>query len=320
MLPAAPADPRSVVLQVGALTPGAEAALLAEFRVVRLPKDFRPFLEKHGGGITVVVTSATVGVQRPVMELLPDLRAIVNFGVGYETTDVAAATELGVAVSNTPDVLTDCVADLAVGLLIDVLRRMSAADRFVRAGGWPAGPYPIGTQVTGKRVGIVGLGRIGSAIARRLGGFDTEIAYHSRTPVSGSAYPYVGSVAELAARSDVLILALAAGLGTQAMVSREVLEALGPAGYLINIARGSLVDEDALLAALEAGTIAGAALDVFAAEPHVPERLRRMDNVVLLPHMGSATTETRGAMADLFLANLRQFLQDGSLRTPVSTP
>ena len=223
--------------------------------------------------------------------------------------------------SNTPDVLTDCVADTAVGLMIDTLRQFSASDRYVRAGRWPVeGNYPLTRQVSNTRVGIIGLGRIGSAIAKRLSAFGCTISYHNRHEVEDSPYTYVGSPVELAAAVDVLVVAAAGGSGTQKLVSREVIDALGPRGYLINIARGSVVDEEALVSALVDGRLAGAGLDVFADEPNVPEVLLSMDNVVVLPHVASGTVETRAAMEDLTLRNLNSFLESGRLVTPVPMP
>jgi lactate dehydrogenase-like 2-hydroxyacid dehydrogenase len=304
------------VLQIGTVSPLLEPLLAAEFDVLRLPSDDVPaFLAEHGSAIEVAVTSGHIGMSGDVIRALPNLRAIVNHGVGYDAVDVAAARERGVVISNTPDVLTDCVADLAVGLFIDVLRGVSAADRFVRRGAWGTEKFPLATKVSGRRVGILGLGRIGSAIARRLEGFDTTISYHNRSPVAGVGYDYVGSVEELAAINDVLIVAAAGGADSAGLVSRQVLRALGPDGYLINVARGSVVDEDALVEALEQRTIKGAGLDVFASEPRVPAALRELDSVVLLPHIASGTVETRQAMADLVMANLRQFCADGTLLT-----
>ena len=235
------------------------------------------------------------------MSALPNLGAVVNFGVGYDTTDVDAAAARGVAVSNTPDVLTDCVADTAVGLMIDVMRQFSASDRYVRAGRWPVeGMYPLTRQVSNTRVGIIGLGRIGSAIAKRLSAFGCTISYHNRNQVADSAYEYVSSPEELARGVDVLIVAAAGGSGTRKLVSREVIDALGADGYLVNIARGSVVDEEALVEALTNGRLAGAGLDVFADEPQVPEALLTMDNVVVLPHVGSGTVadSRRDGVAD----------------------
>jgi len=295
------------VLQVCPLLPSLEEALHANFKIVESP----------GDDVAAAITSSRYGVTNEQMDAMPSLRAIVHFGVGYETTDVSYARSKGIVVSNTPDVLTDCVADLAVGALIDVLRRLSAAERFVRRGDWAHGQFPLAVKVTGKRVGILGLGRIGRAIAHRLAAFDCVLSYHSRHEVPDVPYRYADSPAALASSVDVLVVATSGGPATAGLVSAPVLEALGPAGYLVNIARGSVVDEPALVAALESGTIAGAALDVFADEPNVPPVLLGMDNVVLLPHIASATTETREAMGELAFRNLRQFVTEGTLVTPV---
>jgi lactate dehydrogenase-like 2-hydroxyacid dehydrogenase len=312
------------VLQVGPLKPSLAETLRTSYRAYVLPENPAErgrFLDEHGDEITVVATSGRTGVDAALMSALPNLGAVVNFGVGYDTTDMAAAARNGVVVSNTPDVLTDCVADTAVGLMIDVLRQFSAADRYVRAGRWPAdGNYPLTRQVSHTRVGIVGLGRIGTAIASRLTAFGCSIRYHNRRPVTDSPFAYVDSPVELARQVDVLIVAAAGGSGTRNLIDAGVLDALGPDGYLINIARGSVVDEDALVQALTAGRLAGAGLDVFADEPHVPDALLSMDNVVLLPHVASGTVETRAAMEELTLRNLDRFLQTGELVTPVPVP
>ncbi len=316
-------DSRQVgrVLRVGPLKPSLMDTLVADYDALTLPDgdEREQFLAEHGPSITAVVTSGRTGVDAALMERLPQLGAVVNFGVGYDTTDVDAATERGIGVSNTPDVLTDCVADLAVGLVIDTVRGLSSAERFVRAGRWPAeGNTPLTRQVTGKRVGIIGLGRIGSAIADRLTAFRCPISYHNRNEIEGSPYTYAAGPGALAENVDVLIVAASGGSGTAHLVDRSVLEALGPQGYLINVARGSVVDEEALIELLAAGQLAGAGLDVFAHEPNVPDALLAMDNVVLLPHVGSGTVETRAAMEALTLENLDRFLADGSLVTPVT--
>ena len=267
---------------------------------------------------TVAVTSGVWGVRGEHLDRLPNLGAVVNFGVGYDSTDVTEANRRGVVVSNTPDVLTDCVADVALGLVIDVMRRLSAADRFVRRGEWAGGQVPaLARRVTGARVGILGLGRIGLAIAHRLEAFDATISYHNRRERKDVDYAYAGSARELAQGCDVLIVAAAGGTESRHVVDADVLDALGPDGFLINVARGSVVDEQALVTALEKGRIAGAGLDVFADEPQVPEALLGRDDVVLLPHLGSATVETRAAMTDLALANVEAFLTGGTLVTPV---
>ncbi|SFC59049.1 Lactate dehydrogenase [Nocardioides terrae] len=308
------------VLQVGQLKPSLAETLRAEYDALVLPQDgdTSSFLAEHAASIGVAVTSGRVGVGTELMRALPSLQAVINFGVGYDTTDVAQARERGITVSNTPDVLTDCVADTALGLAIDVLRRISAADRFVRRGAWPSeGNYPLTHRVSGKRVGILGLGRIGSAIATRFEAFGCPVSYHQRTQMADSGYRYLPSPQELAAAVDILVVATAGGSGTRGLVSRDVLEALGSDGYLVNIARGSVVDQPALVDLLVSGRLAGAGLDVFADEPKVPEELLGLDNVVLLPHVGSGTVETRAAMERLTLDNLAAFLADGRVLTPV---
>jgi lactate dehydrogenase-like 2-hydroxyacid dehydrogenase len=320
---ARPTDHRDLlsgsVLQVGPLLPALQTEIAAEFAARRLPEDDgrAAFLAESGDGIRLIVTSGKVGVDAALMDALPNLAAIVNFGVGYDTTDVEAARSRGIGVSNTPDVLTDCVADTALALLLDVFRRITLADNFLRAGSWTSGNFPLATRFTGKRIGIVGLGRIGSAIATRLEGFGCTISYHNRTRRPESPYAYADSITELAAGCDALVVAAAGGPDSERIITAEVLTALGPQGYLVNIARGSVVDEPALIEALLSGGIAGAGLDVFEDEPNVPEALIGLDNVVLLPHLASGTTETRRAMADLTLANIRRFETDGSLVTPV---
>ncbi|TFB89404.1 2-hydroxyacid dehydrogenase [Cryobacterium luteum] len=313
-------NPRGRVLQVGPLMPVVQSTIVAEHHAVRVPdgQARQAFLDEHGSEFTVAVTSGKIGVDSALMAALPNLLAVVNFGVGYDTTDVAQARSRGIQISNTPDVLNDCVADTALALLLDVFRRTSAADRFVRRGAWQKGNFPLASKLSGKRIGIVGLGRIGTAIAQRLEGFNCVISYHNRKPAVGSEYRYVGSLTELAADSDALIIAAAGGADSVKLISAEVLAALGPQGYLVNIARGSVVDEAALVAALLSGDLGGAGLDVFADEPNVPEALLALDNVVLLPHLASGTLETRAAMAELTLTNLEQFVSTGTLLTPIA--
>lgn len=311
----------NAVLQVGPLMPTVQEAITEDYGAVRLPDSIderTEFLRQHGESFEVAVTSGKVGVGAEVMRSLPNLRAVINFGVGYDTTDVAQAASRGITVSNTPDVLNDCVADTAMALYLDLLRGISSADRYVRRGDWLSkGNFPLATKASGKRVGILGLGRIGRVIARRLEGFDCEISYHSRNQVEGVSYRYAATPRELAAGCDVFIVAAAGGPGSARLVDAEVIDAIGPEGYLINIARGSVVDEDALVAALLAGRLAGAGLDVFAEEPKVPEDLLALENVVLLPHLGSGTHETRAAMAELTLANLHSFVTTGAVLTEV---
>ena len=269
-------------------------------------------------GVVVAVVGGGAAVGAAEMDALPDLAAIANFGVGYDNVDVAEATRRGIVVSNTPDVLTDAVADLAVFLVIDVLRGITAADRFVRSGAWGRGErVPLTRDVRGSVVGVLGLGRIGTAAAERLEVFGAEVHYHSRSP-KDVVWTYHATPTALAAASDVLLVLTPGGAGTDRLVDAAVLDALGPDGHLVNVARGSVVDEDALVAALEAGRIAGAGLDVFADEPHVPAALLEREDVVLLPHVGSATTQTREAMGRLVLDNVDAFLARGELVTPVA--
>jgi lactate dehydrogenase-like 2-hydroxyacid dehydrogenase len=248
---------------------------------------------------------------------LPQTKVVSVFGVGYDGVDVSAAIRSGIPVTHTPDVLTDDVADLAMGLVLSVGRTIPQADQFVRQGLWPHGPIALGKKVSGARLGIVGLGRIGKAIAQRAQAFNMSIAYTARSEKPGTGYTYYPTPAALAAQVDFLVVITPGGAGTRHLIDAQVLQALGPKGYLINVARGSVVDETALVAALQAGTIAGAGLDVFADEPHVPQALWTLPHVVLTPHMASATRETRQAMADLAFANLHAGVTGAPLRTPV---
>jgi lactate dehydrogenase-like 2-hydroxyacid dehydrogenase len=314
---------RMGVLQVGTLDPSLAEALASKHQSLQLPDgaDRDGFLAEQGGSVTVVVTSGPPGVDDKLMAALPKLGAVVSYGVGYDRIDVGAARRRGIGVSNTPDVLTDSVADTAVGLILSTVRGFAAADRYVREGRWEtAGAYPLTREVNGTQVGILGLGRIGTAIATRLLGFDCAIAYHNRHPIPDSPHRYASSPAELAESVDILVVATAGGKSTEKLVDRAVLEALGSDGYLINVARGSVVDQEALIELLAGGGLAGAGLDVYADEPHVPAELRALDNVVLLPHVGSATTRTRWAMTQLVLRNVDEFLTRGTLTTPVVPP
>lgn len=305
------------VLIVGRLKPSLAATLTENYGALTLPAEPAGFLREHGGTVRAVVTTGRFGVDAALMADLPALGAIVNFGVGYDTTDVAAASARGIQVSNTPDVLTDCVADTALGLYLDVLRRFSAADRFVREGRWEQGDFPLQHRASGRRVGILGLGRIGRAIATRLEALGCTISYHNRRRLPEVPYAYAESALALAREVEVLVVAASGGADSAGLVNREVLAALGSRGYLVNIARGNVVDEESLVELLESGRLGGAGLDVYADEPHVPARLRALDSVVLLPHMASGTVETRGDMEALTLENLDRFLVYGSVVTPV---
>lgn len=257
-------------------------------------------------------------VPRALMDQLPALEVVSIMGVGYDKVDVPAAIERKVPVTHTPGVLDDEVADLAIALMLSVARRVPQADRYVKEGRWASkGNLPFARKMSGARLGIVGLGRIGKAIAQRAAAFNMSIAYTGRTERKELPYPYFPSAKALAAEVDFLVVITPGGEGTRKMIDRDVLQALGPRGYLVNVARGTVVDEAALIEALQQGVIAGAGLDVFENEPQVPEALRDLDNVVLTPHMASATHETRQAMADLALANLVEHFAGRPLKTPV---
>lgn len=265
-----------------------------------------------------LVSFGSVGASAAIMDALPNLEMIGLFSVGYDKVDVEHARAKGIRVSNTPDVLTDDVADLAVGLLYATVRNIAANDRMVRSGAWAQGEKPaLCGRVTGSRIGILGLGRIGRAIAMRLEPVAGEILYHNRREAAGTPYRYVADPLDFARQSDVIIVATSGGPEAAKLVDAAMIDALGPDGVIVNISRGGVIDEDAMIAALADKRIAGAGLDVFAHEPHVPEALFAMDHVVLQPHQGSATIHTRKAMADLVVANLDAHFAGQELPTPV---
>jgi lactate dehydrogenase-like 2-hydroxyacid dehydrogenase len=298
------------VLQHGRLLPALEARLATTHDVHPLWEEADPkaFLAAHGGEFTALVTSARFGADAAMIAALPALRVISSFGVGLDAIDLDAARARGIAVGYTPDVLNDCVADTAFALVMDVARRITESDRFVRRGDWQRGQFPLATRVSGKKLGILGMGRIGRVIARRASGFDMEVRYHNRRRLDDVEYGYAETLEELAGWADFLVIASAGGAETRGLVSRGILDALGPQGYLVNISRGTVVDEQALVEALRDKRIAGAGLDVFEDEPNVPEALLALDNVVLLPHLASNTHETRAAMAQRVEDNLAAFL------------
>ncbi|MDM0115484.1 2-hydroxyacid dehydrogenase [Variovorax sp. J22R133] len=302
--------PKTRVLQHGRLLPALEARLAETYDLHPLWSESDPqaYLAAHGGEFTALVTSARFGADAALIAAMPKLKVISSFGVGLDALDLEAARARGIAVGYTPDVLNDCVADTAFALVMDVARRISASDRFVRRGDWRKGQFPLATKVSGKKLGILGMGRIGRVIARRAWGFDMEVRYHNRRPLSDVDYGYEPTLKSLAEWADFLVIASAGGAETRGLVSRDILDALGPQGYLINISRGTVVDEQALLEALQHHRIAGAGLDVFEDEPNVPEALFELDNVVLLPHLASNTQETRAAMAQRVEENLAAFL------------
>jgi len=256
-------------------------------------------------------------VTRDFIAQFPALELISVFGVGYDGVDAVAARERGVQVTHTPDVLTDDVADFAMTLLLSSARQIVRADAFARSGAWNKGPFPLTTKVSGAKLGIVGLGRIGRAIAQRATAFGMAISYHNRKPQQDVSYRYVADLKTLATEVDFLVLAMPGGTDTRALITGEILEALGPKGFLVNVARGSVVDQSALIKALQEGKIAGAGLDVFENEPNIPEALAKLDNVVLTPHIASGTLVTRMAMADLAFNNLAAHFDGKPVLTPV---
>lgn len=306
---------KDVVLQIVPLFPHLEQGLADRLDVVRWFELNNPdvWLAEHAHQVRCIATAGHIGCDNALLDRLPALELIAINGVGFDKVDLERAAGRGVRVSNTPDVLNDDVADLAVGLVLSLLRRIPCADTYLRDEQWLSGDMPLTCKVSGQRFGVLGLGRIGSAIASRLSVFGS-VAYTSNTPKEVD-YTFHESPKALARASDVLIVATSANPSTRHLVDAEILEALGPSGYLINIARGSIVDENALIAALEADIIAGAALDVFADEPNVPAALRQSNKVVLTPHIASATVETRTAMANLVLANLDAVLAGSELPT-----
>jgi hydroxypyruvate reductase len=263
-----------------------------------------------------IVVPGGYTVQESQIASLPKLEIISVFGVGYDGVPLAPCRERGIRVTNTPDVLTDDVADIASALILMTSRRLAEAERFTRAGSWTSAPFPLAHALRGKTAGILGLGRIGKAIAQRLSAHGMKIAYHGRQP-QDVPYQYCDSLVALAEASDFLIIACPGGPGTKHLVNAEVLSALGSKGTLINIARGSVVDEKALIQALQNQVIRAAGLDVFENEPHVPAELIACENTVLFPHVGSATHETRRAMAQLVIDNLAAHFAGRDLSTPV---
>lgn len=267
--------------------------------------------------IRAICGSGESKVNAALLAQLPALEIVSIMGVGYDGVDVAACKGRGVIVTHTPNVLNDDVADLALALMLNVARRIPQADRHVREGRWPQGNMPLASKMSGARLGLVGIGRIGQAIAQRALAFGMSIAYTAHSAKPALPYAFHATPAALAAASDFLVVITPGGAATRKLIDAAVLRSLGPKGYLVNVARGSVVDEVALIAALQKGAIAGAALDVFENEPHVPDALRAMDNVVLTPHIGSATRATRQAMADLAFMNLEAHFAGRSLPTPV---
>ena len=281
--------------------------------------DKEAFLKEFGPRIRGVATSALFGrVDSSLLDHLPNAEIVSSFGVGYDNVDAGEAAKRNIVVTNTPGVLDDEVADLTLGLLLATLRKIPQADRYLREGKWLKASFPLSATLRDRKVGIVGLGRIGKAIARRLAGFDVSIAYHGRTQQDDVAYPYHPTVTGLAEACDVLIVITPGGAATRHLINADVLKALGPNGVLINVARGTVVDEQALIDALKSGTILSAGLDVYEDEPRVPQELIDLEHVVLLPHIASASVHTRNAMGKLVADNLISWFDGKGPLTPVA--
>jgi lactate dehydrogenase-like 2-hydroxyacid dehydrogenase len=309
------------ILMTAPMMPVVIDALDKAFTLHRLweHEDRGKFLSEIGPRIRGVATSTLFGrMDATLFEPLPNLEIVSSFGVGYDNVDVAEAAKRNVIVTNTPDVLNDEVADLTLGLLLATLRKIPQADRYLREGRWLKAPFPLSPTLRERKVGIVGLGRIGKAIAKRLEGFDVSIAYHGRTQQEGVAYTYYPSLTGMAEACDVLIVITPGGAGTRHLINADVLKALGPNGVLINVARGSVVDEQALIEALKSGTILTAGLDVYEDEPRVPQELIDLEHVVLLPHIASGSVHTRNAMGQLVADNLISWFNGKGPLTPVS--
>jgi len=281
--------------------------------------DKEAFLKEFGPRIRGVATSTLFGrVDASLLDRLPNVEIVSSFGVGYDNVDAAEAARRNIVVTNTPGVLDDEVADLTLGLLLATLRKIPQADRYLREGQWLRASFPLSATLRERKIGIVGLGRIGKAIAKRLSGFDVSIAYHGRTQQDDVAYAYYPTVTGLAEACDVLIVITPGGALTRHLIDADVLKALGPTGVLINVARGTVVDEQALIQALKSGTILSAGLDVYEDEPRVPQELIDLEHVVLLPHIASASVHTRNAMGKLVADNLISWFDGKGPLTPVA--
>ncbi len=307
------------------MMPGDGMGLITDLIAERLPlhrlwrePDREAWLDAWGPKLRAVASAGhLIPIDATFMRRLPHLEIVASFGVGYEHIDAKWAGEHGIVVTNTPGVLDDEVADVAMALTIMTVRRLPQAERFLRAGAWAKNSFPLTASLGGRTMGIVGLGRIGKAIAKRAESFGLAVVYHGRRAQPDVPYRYYPTLVEMAKAADILMIAAPGGAETRRMVDAEVLEALGPDGVLVNIARGTVVDEAALIEALRTGAILGAGLDVFENEPHVPAELLALDNAVLLPHVGSASVKTRRAMAQCVVDNLMAWSEGKPPLTPV---
>ena len=311
--------PRADILMIAPMPGVVTQRLEAAYTVHRLWEagDRAAFLAEIGPRVRAVATIGPHGCAEDVIEAAEQLELIASYGVGTDALDLERAAERGIRVTNTPDVLNDAVAEFAIGLMIALCRQIPQADRFVRDGRWPQGRFGATGELTGRTIGILGLGRIGKEIARRAQAMKMQVVYCGRTLQPDQPYPWYQDVTAMARASDWLMIAAPGSPETRGLVGRRVLEALGPEGFLVNVARGAICDEPALIEMLASGGIAGAALDVFADEPEVPAALRALPNVVLSPHQASATGKTRAAMGDLVVENIDAHFAGRPLPSPV---
>jgi hydroxypyruvate reductase len=305
------------ILMVGPMMPQLMAALERDYIVHRLweAPERDAFLEKIGSNVKAIATNGALGASGSLIDALPNLEIIALYGVGVDAIDLSLAKKRGIPVTTTPDVLTEDVADMALALLLATARRIVVGDQYIRTGQWARGEMALTRRVNGKRVGILGLGRVGQALAKRLEALNMKISYTNRKELD-VPYAYFRDLVKMAGDVDFLVVTAAGGDATRKIVNRPVLEALGPNGILVNVSRGSIVDEKALIHAIKEGNLGGAGLDVFASEPNVPDELKSMPNVVLQPHHASGTIETRLAMRDLVARNLEAHFAGKPLLTP----
>jgi lactate dehydrogenase-like 2-hydroxyacid dehydrogenase len=310
---------KPTILMTGAYPDGDMAALALDYNVIKFWEvaDQAATLAQHGSAVQAIATRGDLGANKELVAQLPHLEIIGCFGVGTDSIDREATRPRGIKITNTPDVLTEDVADLAFALMLAVARKVVKGDNFTRDGSWTHGNFELVTRVNGKRLGIVGLGHIGKAIARRAEAFNMPIAYFGRSKQTDVDFEYYAKLEDLASNSDFLVAIVPGGSGTTNLINASVLSALGPSGYFINVSRGSVADEIALLHALENNIIKGAGLDVFWNEPHIDARFAALDNVLLHPHHGSGTVETRKAMGQLVRDNLAAHFAGRPLLTEV---
>jgi len=308
------------ILVPGLLPDKTQATLAERFEAHRVveAEELGGFAQELMASFRGIARGAHFAIPRDLIERLPKLEIIANFGVGYDGINLKAAAERGIVVTNTPDVLTEEVADMALGLILMTVRELSAAERYLRAGNWAReGNYPLTATLRDRTVGILGLGRIGMAIARRLDAMQVPVVYHTRRPRTDVGYRHFADLRAMAEAVDLLLVVIPGTPETKNLIDRDILAALGPSGILINIGRGSVVDERALIEALQARTILAAGLDVFPDEPNVAAELIALPNTVLLPHVGSASVHTRNAMGQLVVDNLTNWFDQGAPLTPV---